>query len=118
MSATLTRLQPHQIVLFQRPFRVARVNDCRAYIIPVAKKRRELAPETGRNAGKKIAFEESADGVGISPNSELEIIGQWDPATETARYFPGYEHFAQAGAEVTRRQPDTESIESQTPELL
>ena len=78
-AQTLTRLQPHQIVLYlARPHRVLRVNDCRACVV-------SLGARTVFRAGR----EESADADGISPNSEIPIIGWWDATTQTAHFFSG-----------------------------
>ena len=87
-EATLTRLQPHQIVEYaRRPHRVVRVNDCRAALLPVTKTRREITPQTGPGAGKTLVIESAGELIGISPNSELPIIGRWDAVTQTAVYF-------------------------------
>jgi len=84
---TLSRLQPHQIVQYDsRPHRVVRVNECRAALVPVnSKGPRPTALQPGNG---KPAPENFAETVGISPNSEIPIIGRWDHQTATAHYFP------------------------------
>src|SRR3954471_10904473 len=81
--APLTRLRLHDILMFERRmWRVSLVNDCRARLTPIAKKRKEYTPATGKDAGMTVAFESTGDCISISPNSEVDILGRWDPARE------------------------------------
>jgi hypothetical protein len=81
--APLTRLRLHDVVEAERRlWRVSLVNDCRARLTPISKQRREIVPATGKNAGKPVTIESTGDCISISPNSELDIIGRWDPVRE------------------------------------
>lgn len=54
--ATLTRLQPHQIVEYaRRPYRVVRVNDCRAALLPVTKTRPSPCVQRGQKFMRNIS---------------------------------------------------------------
>jgi len=54
-----------------RPHRVAMVNECRAFCVPLAKKVVSIKPLVG----KPIAFEKTERGVSIAPNSNLPVLG-------------------------------------------
>lgn len=69
------RLKPGQIIRYGPAFyQVEYVNECRALIVPLAKRKVEL-PD-----GK--AFEAQRGGVNISPNSSVEIITDLDRARD------------------------------------
>jgi hypothetical protein len=66
------KLKPNLIVLLEgRPHRVAMVNDCRAFCVPLARKSVTIKPL----AGKPVSFTKPESGTSISPNSELPILG-------------------------------------------
>lgn len=75
VEQTLSRLQPGMVVEFQgEHWRVTKVNDCCARLIPLRKADKTFTPVTGPNAGKTISIESSRDAINISPNSEIPII--------------------------------------------
>jgi hypothetical protein len=99
----LTRLQLHHVVqCFGRPHRVIRVNDCCARIIPLTK------------------ANDSEDGSNISPNSEIEIIGHWNPASKSVRFNGARVGDPQQSAPVEASLfPDQpQPIEQEQPSLL
>ncbi len=70
-----SRLQPDMVVLYDgQECRVVLVNDCRAVIVPVAKRLKVIAPQTGTNAGIVRRFYVERAGHNVSPNSELEEV--------------------------------------------
>lgn len=72
---TLTRLRRGDIVLLNgEECKIEFVNDCRAKAVPVRRRVKEVVPQTGKNAGQVIKFQERHDGYNISPNSECEIL--------------------------------------------
>lgn len=71
----LTRLQIGMMVMHGgQQCQVVMVNDCRALIQPVEKRRRVVVPKTGRHAGREQVFEEAQKAFSIWPDSELEIV--------------------------------------------
>lgn len=71
-SATLSRLKVGHLVRFEgHECRVTFVNDCRARLVPLARK----AVKIETLDGTQVAFERPQAGYNISPNSDLEIVG-------------------------------------------
>ena len=56
--------------------RVVMVNDCRARLLPVAKRLKVIAPQTGPNAGRVRRFYVERAGHNVSPNSELPEVAR------------------------------------------
>ena len=71
-SATLTRLQPGQVLEFAgERYLCVFVNDCRARLVPQQK--HVVVVTTA--AGKSATFQRYGASVNVSPNSELPIVG-------------------------------------------
>lgn len=86
ITASLTKLQLHDVILLDGALhRVDLVNDCRARCIPTARRLKTYVPQTGRDAGKEIAFSSCGPCISISPNAECEVLGRWLPETQTIR---------------------------------
>jgi len=70
--ASLARLRPGMLVRFAHEVhRVVLVNECRAKIVPVA--RRTVVVQTA--GGKRVQFQREERGHNISTESELEVVG-------------------------------------------
>ena len=81
MSDYLTRLQPGHIVIFSKErWRVDSVNDCRAVIIPLEKRKTEVKQIIDGKETVVASFSRCGASVNISPNSELEIVGYERPS--------------------------------------
>jgi len=72
MTSTLARLQPSMLVRFAGEVcRVVYVNECRARMLPVAK--RTVTVQT--SGGKRVQFQRQENGHNISPESDVEVVG-------------------------------------------
>jgi hypothetical protein len=65
---------------------VAKINDCRAVVVPISKRVQTFTPQTGVNAGKPVTLASTEAGDGISPNSPLDILGTYNPATRSVKW--------------------------------
>jgi len=75
-EGTLTRLQPGHLVKFAgEKWKVTSVNDCRAVITPVEKRKTEVKQIIDGKEVVVASFSKYGSSVNISPNSELEIVG-------------------------------------------
>ena len=71
-SNTLSRLRVGHLVKFDNcECRVVMVNDCRARLVPLARK----AVKIETVSGKEVNFERPQAGYNVSPNAEVEIVG-------------------------------------------
>lgn len=71
-SNTLSRLKVGHLVRFDNcECRVVMVNDCRARLVPLARKPVKI--ET--LGGKEVCFERPQAAYNVSPNAEVEIVG-------------------------------------------
>lgn len=60
-----------------RPYRVSKVNECRAVLVPTEKRRKTYMPATGRDAGRLITYESVNPSLNVSTEAELPVIGRW-----------------------------------------
>lgn len=75
-EGTLTRLQPGHIIMFSgERHRVTMVNDCRAVIVPMEKRKTEIQQTIDGKQVVVARFSKYGSSVNISPNSEVEIVG-------------------------------------------
>lgn len=89
-----------QIIRYGRAlYRVEYVNDCRAKVVPLAKRHVEL-PD-GRE------FDADRSGVNISPNSIVEVIEDLDRAKDEIALEEVEEELAAAKAELAKRSVTT-----------
>jgi hypothetical protein len=82
-----TYLRLHDVVhVFGRLHRVSKLNDCQARIVPLKRQTKTFTPATGNHAGQPVKFTVVEDGHSISPNSPLDILGTYDPATGNVKW--------------------------------
>lgn len=75
-EGSLTRLQPGHIIVFSgERWRVTSVNDCRAVITPMEKRKTEVKQIIDGKEVVVASFNKYGASVNISPNSEVEIVG-------------------------------------------